>query len=322
MAAVASGSKYFSVNFVPTGVNTSADIFIEWAVVLEAAGWTPIDRSDGTTVTTSGTSSTYAQLNNANAWQRFRAPAGTFEIEWQRGAADWNWRCFFDPDGFNNNGVPATMPTASGTQFQIVGTAGGYDGGWGWQSTGASSYRWAMCADSVPGQTGFYYFHMFGRRAGTGANHRRFFFSPLETGSFPVEDVAPWVATNEVTSAALAAGAVWQSFFKKGLTGAAKAQALVASNMQDYPSNGIVNPYNGDHEFVRICPYDSSGADEQNKGAALDLFWPASTLAALPDIDTLNLTSVWGAVAGGDPGALIRYDALLVPWLTNVAPVV
>jgi hypothetical protein len=323
MAVVQSGSKSFSVNFVPSGASTSADIFIEFAAVFLDAGWIAVDWSDGSSVTTSAVPATFAQLDNSNAWQRFRAPSGSFEIEWQRGTSDWIWRCFFDADGFNNDGVAATMPTASGTAFQIIGTAGGFDsGGWGWASTGASSYRWAMCADSVPGQAGAYYFHMFARRDGTGVAHRRFFFSPLETGSFPVEDVAPWIATGETAIAALNASTLWQSFYLKGFGGEAKAIALVADSQQDFPNGGVPNPYNAKIDFARIFARDTTAPEEQIKGSALDLFWPLVVTGVVPNSDTINLTTVWGAGAGADPGAVIRYEDLLVPWAHGVAPVI
>ena len=78
------------------------------------------------------------------------------------------------------------------------------------------------------------------------------------------------------------------------------------------------------YPMVRILWRDSSGADRQFKGASVDLFWPASPRATAPnaDYDVVNLTTPWGTVSEGNPGALIRYYDMMLPWPHGVTPFV
>jgi len=52
----------------------------------------------------------------------------------------------------------------------------------------------------------------------------------------------------------------------------------------------------------------------------LFLFNMDSPKTALADGDTLNLATAWTTTAEGDPGALIRYDHILITWPHGVTP--
>jgi len=318
MAIYTSGSKHFDVNFQPT--STATEAMIQFLGVLVAAGWTAVDFSDGTNPVAAGSAS-LAQLEHTSAWQRVRAPSGTMELCWQRSSNDYSWRAYMADDGFEIAGTITGLPSTAGTSFQWIGTGGMYDsGGWGWATGSATSYRWHMCADSVAGLTGVYYWHIFAIKSG-GTTHRRAMFTPLETGSYPVEDVAPWAIVGG-TNSTLVASSSWESYYKKGMGGELQATALSGSSQQDYPSGGATNPYNGKQDFSRISLRDTSGVDEQVKGNTLDLFWPLSPVGVLPEFSTINLTTAWGSSAQGEPGALFRFSDILVPWPDNVVPVI
>jgi len=322
MAIVTSGRFKFSRDFVPSGTNQSAELWIEFAAAMTAAGWIAVDFSDGTTVTTSTTPATFAQLDNSNAWQRFRAPTGTFEVVWQRGTSDWLWRAFFDMDGFNNDGTATVLPTESavGARVQIVGSSGSTTT-WTWQSGGAQNYKWQLCVDSVPSPGGFYYFHMVGRSVGTAVKFRRFIFAPLKSGTYSPSDVAPWVALRGTNASTISDNTSWWGWYKKGLASAALVETILGNNDGPFPSTGVVNPYDGKHDFQRVMFDDGSGTEQQTKGRSIDCFWTPSSLTALPDADTVNLSTAWGATAESDPGALYRFDEMLIPFPDGTAPV-
>jgi len=317
-----SGSKKFSVNFIPTLNNSGTDVFIEWAAVLTAAGWTAVDWSDGTTVTTSTTPATFSQLNNSNAWQRFIAPTGAMEIQWQRGTQNRYWKMYIAQDGFEVAGTATVMPTTTGITFPLVGTTSSFDITFtnAGSSPTANGYRWHMCVDSVPGTGNFYYFHMLQYYIGTGATRQRVIFSPIKTGTFPVEDTAPWACTLLTsTDGILNTGTTWQSYYKKGLSGETNTTALSSNNQNAYSYVYGANAYNGKHYYIRALLEDPSASIGQIKGSLVDIFLPASNNVQLPENEILNSTIAWTSTAGGDPGALIRYDNMLVPWPHNVA---
>jgi len=318
MAIVTSGSKKFSPDFQPSGVNQGTEVLIELAAVMVAAGWIAVDFSDGSSVTTSATPATFAQLDTLNAWQRFRAPTGTMEVIWQRGNGDRQWKLVLDDDGYNNDGTSTVMPTPKGTEENLVGTRSAV-ASWIWTATGANNYKWNICVDSVASAGGFYYFHLFSNVTGTRAKHNIVIFAPTKSGTYPVEDIAPWVATNLTTS--MSSSTTWDGWFKKGLSGAALGTSLTGNNDGPFPSTGPVNPNSGKHDFQRILLDDSSGVEIQIKGRTVDCFWPASTIAALPENDTLNLATAWTAVSEGDPGAVYRWHNILLPWPHGVTPV-
>lgn len=318
MAVVSDGSKRFQVDEVVGGASSGFDVWELFGELLQAAGWTAVDYSDGTTVATSTTRATVLEIDNVDAWQRMRAPAGTFEVVWQRGATERQWRMFFCQSGYNADGLPTVLPTEVDTEVQVVGLAGAYDTDF----TGNTSTdrRWNMCADSVPGQPGIYYMHMFSTLISTGAEQDRWCFTPKETGSFVPEDTAPWLLLHAASGGTVVANVVWTAHFKRGLAGDAITLAALSGAHGNYPSLGVTNPWNGGQDFTRVRIHDAAGADEGQYGDCLDVFWPASPTGVLPKRATINLATAWGLAAGGDPGALYRLDDLLVPWPSTVTP--
>lgn len=321
MAVVSSGSKRFQVDFVASGVDHGFEIWDQFGEVLEAAGWTPIDFSDGSSVTTSGTRATTTQMDSTNAWQRMRAPSGTFEMVWQRGTNERTWRAFFAQDGYNADGTPTVIPSEiSGVEFQFVGTLGNFDSDW--TGTNTNDRRWNMCADSVAGQVDLYYFHMFSNLSSTGAEKDRFVFSAYETGTFPVENTAPWMLIHGTLFSTILVNTNVSIHFKRGLAGEAADLTALIPTMGQYPTFGVTNPWNGKQDFIRIRVSDTIGIDEHQGGDMLDVFWPASPIGILPERATVNLATVWGVNAGDDPGALFRFSDALLPWPDGVTPTV
>ncbi len=321
MTVVSSGSKRFQVDFVASGIDHGFEIWDQFGEVLEAAGWTPIDYNDGSSVITSGTRGNTTEMDNTNAWQRMQAPAGTFEVVWQRGTSERTWRAFFAQDGYNADGTITTIPTeVSGVEFQFVGLSGSLDTDWTGITT--NDRRWNMCADTVPGQAGFYYFHMFSNFTATGLEGDRFVFCPYETGTFPVENTAPWALIQGTAAVDIKSNTATSIHFKRGLAGDASDTTATLAAQGQYPSFGVTNPWNNKQDFIRCRVADISGADEHQGGDMLDVFWPASPIGILPERATVNLATVWGAGAGADPGALFRFADALLPWPDGVTPTV
>lgn len=322
MAISISGSKRFTVNFQPTLNTDHATWAIELFATLVAAGWIPVDFSDGSSVITSATPATEVQIDASNAWQRFRAPSGAFELWVQRGTNGSSWRGAYDPDGFNNDGGIATTPTPTSYLIRIFGNATNYDSSWSGNTNQANTRRYHICVDSVAGQTGFYYFHILQNTVGTGTVTKRAVFSPLESGTFAPEDLSPYASLGHTSSGAVNENSTWASVFKKGLAGEILQETLNASYWSTFANGGVVSPYNSKHLFIRLQLEDNTGGDAHMKGATLDCFLPASPTGALGLTDTLNLSTPWSGVAEGDPGALFRYDSLLVPWPHGVTPLI
>jgi len=323
MPVVTSGSKKFNVNFqsTPTG---GAEWLLEFFACLTAAGWVAVDFSNGSSVTTSATPATIGQISNNNAWQRWRAPAGTFEMWFQRSTTDYSWRAFYDVDGFNNDGTPTVGPTAVSTAVCFIGqnSSGGFDASFAGLTGQADLKRWHFCVDSVAGVAGFYHFHGVAIVTGTGVASKRFCFTPLEPGTYAPEDIVPACSVEASISGQWNENIDWETWFKKGLAGEALVSAARPDGWSTFSSQGVVNPYNNKHSFVRGYIEDRVGADANIKGATLDVFFPASNKSALAENDTLNLTTAWTSSPAGDPGALIRFDDVLLPWPDTVTPLI
>lgn len=320
-----SGSKHFSVNFQASGITAGAEWAIEFFALLVSAGWTPVDFSDGSSVTTSATAALLADIDNANAWQRFVAPAGAFELVLQRGSTSYQWRGQYDVEGYNADGTATVRPTPSDRGIDFIGNGAAVDTSYAGNTNVANGHRYHMCVDSVAGVAGFYYFHVLQITVGTGAVRRVAAFSPLEPGSYPAEDLAPWASLDARATASLNDNVDWVSVFLKGnANGGTEAlhDTLRPDGTSTYPGGGVTNPYNSGHDYVRAILEDRSGGDRVQKGSLVDVFLPASAQGALGSTDTLNLATAWTSDPGGDPGALFRYDDVLFPWPHGVTPVI
>ena len=317
-----SGSKHFTPNYQPPLNTDSVAWVIEFFATLASAGWIAVDFSDGSSVTTSITPATLADMDNTNAWQRWRAPSGTFELWVQRGTTSIQWRAAYDVDGFNNDGGAVTTPTETSHLIRLIGNSTAFDTSYSGNTNQADTRRYHICVDSVAGQSGLYYFHIVQTTVGTGAVTRRAVFSPMESGTFSPLDLSPYASIEHAANGTANDTSDWASVYRKGLSGESIQDSLDASRWATFAGGGFASPYGGEHNFIRAQLEVATGGDAHFKGALLDVFLPASATSALGNLDTLNLSTPWGSVAEGDPGALFRFDDLLLPWPHDVTLVV
>lgn len=268
---------------------------------LIAAGWTKIKDSDGTTYSSSGVQVTGGGtgtngLGNTSAWVNLRAPSGTREFVFQRGATDLVWRITYSPTAFNS-GSPAAAVAPSSANSSIV-LGGGTEASptySTWFSTNAG-YRQQMGADGASP----YGFWMGCYPNGGGTPNAGIVFDPMT--STPAEDTDPiaiHIATasgsafaqaglglnTSATSVSRMCG--WLGFGLGGAFVSLPACTYNAGGSTVAPSGLPSNPHNSKDDGIPIfyMRRASETAPQGYKGIGSLMFWLGTTRATT---STLN----------------------------------
>jgi hypothetical protein len=163
-----------------------------WASGTGSGGTFTTTPGNGNDVLTSG-----SKFANTSAWWIGYWPDGR-QICIQRGSDTSTWRVSYSPSLTFSGGSPSATvaPTAADVQY-VVGDASNY---WYMFSTGGvgTTRLKAMYQDAAP-----YGFWLLGHPSGGGLGYTELFKDPLETGSYPSEDLEPYVwGTNNITPSA------------------------------------------------------------------------------------------------------------------------
>jgi hypothetical protein len=309
-----------AVNLSPT---TGAVLVYSVQQALKQCGWTVVQWSDGTTLTTSsaGWSSGAAGAGNAannSAWLRMTDPAGVREFVVQRSTTNLLWRMKWSHSAKFSGGTPnATTPPTATDQQHVAGTD--VPAFLAWLPT-ENTYRAHIVCDADPP----YSFAVIVLPNGGGVA-RSLWYLNMASGSYPSADVAPYVvdmrsgdtvvgSLDGVTANTDGLGAGWH---KKGLVGEAwvqyAAQSLTDNSQAAAPGGYGANPYSGDDQIFPIpVGRRSSLGNGGWKGwlpTAL-LGWTGSARADGDYFDTLGGSryAVFGDLA-------IRFPSSVVPSL-------
>lgn len=311
MATATSGGWNFDVNLIPSTDNE--EILVAFVDVLVAAGWTVIARSDGTTVTSDGSENSASDWNNNNAWTHLRDPTGTGgrDLTIERGLSSQSLRVYQSLRGDPmTGGTPTAPPTPTGTQIQLVGTAGNFDTAF-FNSTIASSRYHMGAGQTAMGETGDVYPFYLLRRATPGATGSK------TMGVLPVKTVAdgvtgdadsePWIA---LTAASFASFMLLTGWYKAGLTGETAVVGGLTTSL-DTNEYGL-NPYTGAYDRPGVFVYDNTGGLLQRKGLVDEsvLTWKGD--GAHATLDTYQLATEGSAMA--------VFDSCAIRWPHTVAP--
>ena len=302
---------------------------------LKQAGWVVKDSSDGVTAWPAGAGidiivsglAGAGGLGNTNAWFRIQSPAGAGgrEFTFQRGGGGSRfWRIKLSHSAGFTGGAPGTLVTPSATDEAIV-CGGGTDAGPSFFlfPPADGSYKLHIGTDNAAPYDAFALFIP----NGGGGLTRCWWHINLVAGSYPAEDVAPYLvdARAPPPSSALASSIMTpyttpteqgfgQGWFKKGLSGerfVAFGAGLYESVGGQVPPSMVINPYDGDSNPLPIpIARVSSSAEPGWKG-----FAPTGTILWKTDPKSDGDYDDIG-------GARYAYFAsIAIRWPTTVIPV-
>lgn len=208
---------------------TGAETVFKLKTLMKSVGWTVKASSDASTYNSTGdqittsTSGTGGMANN-RAWFRIQSPDGIREFTIQRNNSGNNttWRVKYSALAKFTGGSPGTTQTPSATDENIL-LGGGTDAApsYGTWFATDNTYRLHMAANSSDGY-GIWLAALkpLGGRTSNGITTGAFMFDPLKSGSYPVEDVEPYVIylpTSSGWAGSITTGI--NAYLKKGLAG-------------------------------------------------------------------------------------------------------
>lgn len=304
MAKYVSAGRHFDVNLI---VSNNHEVFIAFCDLLDDAGWTFIQSSDGTTP--GAMRNDVARWSNNNAWEHWRDPSDR-DLTIQRGTTDRSWRGYVGKAGVPfTGGTGATAPTDSAARVQIIGGSDNFNTTF--LVSVPTGDRYHMMVDSAGrGTTGdVHEFYMHSRSSSTGtastANFARHALLTIADGTVGDADVEPWLTRYGYTANAGLGG-----WYLAGLVGESRRTTLRYDAV-----TGIVwgtNPYTGERDYGPFLASDQTAGFLQRKGWLETVGHPTGLEA---DMDTYNL-----AIEGR---SAIRFGSqAIVPWPHGVSPVV
>lgn len=291
---------YYNVN---DQFATNSEKFVSMANTLLAAGWTVVDRSDGTTVSVGGQNSA-ANWNNNNAWERYRQPDGQRDLTIQRGTTDRSARMYLGRAGILFTGGTATVPPTAATAFQIVGSSNNFNTSF-FNSTANAEYCHFSAKSTADGATADVYpFYLYRATVGTPPTFPLGVYLESVTSPAGIADVEPWVSFENSYTVSNVRG-----WYLAGLGGAVAANNLQCGFVGAAWSG--LNPYVTEDDLSSVFAF-SNTVPLQRKGQLINLL-SSSVLRA--NGDTFNLATPgqarinWGTTSG-----------MAVPWPSGVTP--
>ena len=309
MALVQSDNWSFDVNQTHGG--TEEDMLVLFSAVLRDAGWTILNRGDGTTLTSDGSAHTSGDWQNANAYEHYQDPGGAAgrEMTIERGATSLQCRCYMTRVGINMTGAAAgAAPTApAADQAQLIGSGGSFSTSY---ISSLTNTRFHFGADSIAkGHTNDVYGFYWIQRLNGGSANRRLIIEPVFTvadGTFGDADAEPWIGWTADTAALTGTQSAW---YKAGLTGS----TFVTSGLNFNSVSNLkgLNPYTNKHDLPSTVFYDSTGGLEQRKGSPINMRVEGLTAHVTGQTYELSV----------EAEARCLFDEWAVRWPVNVAPI-
>jgi hypothetical protein len=306
MPSYSSGDWEFTVNEVQANADAHLEAF---SALLLAAGWTLVQRSDGSSLLASGRNSV-AEWGNADTWEHWRDPSGASgrRLIFQRGASDRQLRMWITTHGIPiaDNTPTVSLAPSFTTKAQIIGTGGAYDTSF-WHNGTAGNFRVHLGVRTTPaGTTGdVYEFWILSCATGTGNRQDSCYVFAVDTpadGTYGDADAEPWVSSQ---TWGVGSHSAW---YRAGLSGATFVSVGLAFEISANLDGQ--NPYSLADDLPPVYSYDATGGVEQRKGVLESV----RGQGIRADFDTYNLS-----VAGA---ALLAYDNLATPWPDSVTPVI
>lgn len=304
MPSYSDGDWRFNVNDI---FATNSEKFVSIANTYLAAGWTIVDRSDGTTVSAGGQNSA-ANWNNSNAWERYRQPDGQRDVTIQRGASDRSVRGYYGRAGILFAGGTPTVPPTDATAFQFIGTSGSFNTTF-FASTASSEVINIACKAVADGLTGDVFPQWLrGFPSRSPASDNGVVFLDAVTSPAGLVDVEPWVFQRSSNDS-------FSGWYRAGMSGAVQLSAT----MTRVSIGSIGTTWTGQNAYITeddIAPLFAVNASAplQRKGQ-LNNYFVNDTLRASGD--TINL----GIAGQAKVNWLASGSGILVPWPSSVVPV-
>jgi hypothetical protein len=320
-------AKFDNVNKDAALVSAGAGGLYYIKETLKAAGWAVVSSSDGTTYSAVGdVITTFATgaggMDNPYAWFRIQDPGGLRELVFQRatfGALIGNsWRVKYSASAKFTGGAPAATVVPSATDEQLL-CGSGTDGAPGFTSILATgdSYYMHCVAQSTP-ENGVYGFWFFATVKGSGVISGQVMCEPLDSATYPVEDVEPclFVCTNAATRSVMSG--VWAGWYAKGLgaqawltatTGWSMAPPFSSSYTNLFGTNPVgANPYTGEDDNIAAGVMRASAVIQPGWRGYTKYLKIRGSLRSYPS--TANLAT----------DAYVYFGEFLVPWPNGIAP--
>lgn len=317
------------VNQTPTSTLPGVHIYRLVLALVASGVWTVLGSSDGTTWANTGqTAGPYnvlttgapgaTGLGNANAWVRLGDTNGReilFRIITTGTIAWWYSRTA----GFSSGGSATVIPVATDGVQIITGLS--------WPSTNNITH----CVVSDTAINGVFGWYLMGTTTGTGARQFLFAMEPLQPGAngsqasygddpvvFFAFNVEPLVGGVAATSLPIppASGNYLVAVYREGQPDRLVVSVAGFAEMNDngsnmFPDGLAVNQYSGNDDRCRIVfGRPANITIPFVKGVSGQVCWKGIAARQYPDTIAL----------AGD--ARVYFGALVVPWLTGVAPVV
>jgi hypothetical protein len=281
-------------------VVVAEDILVLFSAVLRDAGWTILNRGDGTTLTSDGSAHNVTEWQNANAYEHYQDPAGAGgrELTLERGTSGSQVRAFMSRIGFNfaTPTLSAAPTLTAADQCQVLGVGGAYDTSF----IGTNVERHHLAANSVgQGASGdVYAFYWHVRSSGTGGFAEVMGVSPVTSAAGTV-DTEPYLTF----AGSLTPGA----WYMAGLAGSAHVPGGLAFNSVSNLDG--LNPYLTKYELPWYTAHDTTGGLQQIKGTLINERFDA----VLADGSTYELTV--------EADARCNWSDIAWKWAHNVAPI-
>lgn len=316
MPIIVQGNHHFNPTIEPVVSTDHYVIYDGLWDILESAGWSAVEHSDGTTVAAGrGISQT-----SANAWKLYVNPGGTLWVRAQRGATAAQWRTFVDTT-LPTGGTASTMPSHADS-VQIQGIIGNFTT-IAADATTIRAHLWAN-VEATPNSFVPFYFLLMNR--GSTTNLDAFGVETLDqvadgvVGDQDTQDYVIW-STSGSTSNLTRTGSInkWRIWYRRGLSGAvldtgsgASWGQTGANGTQLFP-NGIdqVDSYTGRYRKAR-CWIGSStaGRFQAPKGRGRFFRFPGPSTSVIGHYQRLDPTTT---------EAYLRLADFLLPWPQNTA---
>lgn len=304
MPSYTDGAWHYNVN---DNFPTSEERLVSFANTLLAAGWTVVDRSDGSTVIIGGQNSV-ADWGNNFAWERYRQPDGQRDLTLQRSTGANVARSFYGRAGILFTGGTATVPPSDASQTQIIGSGNGYDASF--FNTGR--YQHFSAKATPDGATAdVYAFSFVNRTIGAPTADLTSVYLDAVDSPAGAADVEPWVFARAMSSPATFTG-----WYMAGLAG----EALQTGIQKYYVAGTTITAWSGQNPYIleddvpAIFAVTTSGF-LQRKGQLSNYIAPSRIRAAG---DTLNLATPGAARVNWISGS----DGYALPWPSGVTPAI
>lgn len=286
--------------------------------VLEAAGWSAVEHSDGTT----RAAGRGGFMSTTNAWKLYVNANGTMWYRCQVSSLTYQWRSFVSL-GLPTGGSASVMPTHA-TDVQLWGTSGGFVSVFDSNATTQRGHFYANTETTTIGDFQAFWSLIMNKGSATILDaHGVETLDQTADGVVGEPDNAPFVVfrSSSLISNFSRAGSTgrWNAWYRYGLVGqsldntSSVAWGQVYVNSSHVFPDGIdfTDPMTGRYRKSRCWVGSStSGRFQAPKGRAKNFRYPGPSTTILGNFQRLDPTTT---------EAYIRLGSFLLPWPQNEA---